>query len=797
MRQAACGALPVSALPPGRPADPAGSRPVGSPAANSAGEDGAGWLTDDQPPPDDGSIPAPAAAPPRWWDVLVVDDDEEVHRVTAFALAEVEMLGRRLRLSHARSAAEAETVLRQRGAGFAVILLDVVMETEHAGLALVRTIRTTLGLTAPRIVLRTGQPGYAPELEVIRLYDINDYRTKAELTRTRLLTSLHSAVRAYEQIERLEASQRSLEQVITASSGILGQTSLTAFCQDALKQINALLESERPGIVLARYRPLTLPTGLQRPSQPVILAASGPFAELVGHGLERIDEGESGRRLRQVLDQGRSWFGEQALALHIGAPGRDSLALYLALGRPLVALERKLLELLSANLALGFDNLSLFERTHRLAYYDPLTGLGNRTQFQLEIGRRLGQLATQAPDAGLAVVLLDLDHFQVVNDGLGQASGDQLLRAVAAQLSDLFSEPGAVSRLNSDLFGIVAPVARADDEKALVEALQLCFASPFLVAGERVSITVSGGFTVVPTTSDDIGAAIHAAGIALKSAKRQGRNRVVRFTSAMTRELQMRLNLGHRIAQARANRELFLCYQPQLRLTDGAVIGVEALLRWQRPDGQMTPPSEFIPAAEDSGQIVSLGEWVLRQSCLTQTRWRSEGLGRLRMAVNVSVRQLRQPDFVATVEHILESCNTDPADLEIEITESAAMEDSRVLEAVRELRALGVSIAIDDFGTGYSSLARLQQLPVSQLKIDRSFVTGIDSRADRRSLASMIVQVGRELGLSVLAEGVETPEEEAVLKALGCTSVQGYLYAKPAPRDQITTWLRQQTLALP
>ena len=750
-------------------------------------------VVEDDLPPEEDDIVSGAQSSEREWRVLVVDDDVEVHSTTTFALAGVDILGRRLTLEHAHSGVEALELLRMRGPDFAVILLDVVMETDDAGLRTAQAIREELGLSAVRIILRTGQPGYAPELTVIRDYDINDYRTKSELTRTRLLSSLFSALRAYGHIQNLEISRRGLEKIITASADLFRRRSLAEFSEGILIQISGLLGMETNGIVLVRQ--LGGADGRSK-SEPVILAAAGPFSHLAGAPLASIPEQGVRSVLVAALEQRKSYFGTEMTVLYITGPSGDDVAVFLSTSQELEPLDRKLLEVFSSNVALGFDNLGLIDNVRMLAFFDPLTKLPNRTQLQIEIETRLATMKAAAIDAKLAVMLVDLDHFQMLNDGLGHAAGDDLLRLVAGELSQVFDEPGAVSRLSGDLFGILARVRGQEDEATLVDLVGLCFSRTFPIGDNELTVTISGGYTVVKSGEVDVPEAIRCAGMALKRAKRAGRGQIVRYGATMAEELKSRLTLVNQLAEAKTGNQMSLYYQPQLRLSDRAVIGAEALMRWRRPDGAFIRPDMFIPAAEDSGHIVPLGEWVLRQACLKQVSWRQSGLGRLRVAVNVSVRQLRERGFSRMVERTLVACNADPADIELEITESTAMESDRILGAVRELRDIGFRIAIDDFGTGHSSLARLSQLPVAMLKIDRAFVDGIDTRSNSRAIASMIVKMGHELGFSVLAEGVETETQERILRELGCDYVQGYLYAKPLPPDELAAWLGGRTLAM-
>ncbi len=735
---------------------------------------------------------APMAPPDRFWHLLVVDDDIEVHATTTFALGGVEILGRRLELLHAHSGAEALEILRQRGGDIAVVLLDVVMETDDAGLKTARAIREELGLTTVRLILRTGQPGYAPELAVIRDYDINDYRTKSELTRTRLLSSLFVALRAYVHLQSLETSRHGLEKIIAASADLFSRRSLTGFCEGILIQLGGLLGMETNGIVLVRLhgaRDQTPETG------PVILAAAGPFRHLAGAPLKNIPDESLKALLARSLELRQSLFETGNTVLHIAGPSGDDVAIFLATHQDISPLNRKLLEVFCSNIGVGFDNIGLLEHVRNLAFFDPLTRLPNRTQFQVEINRRLEEMRTTGTQKKLAVILLDLDHFQMINDGLGHSAGDAVLTKVARELCLAFDQPNAVSRLSGDLFGILAEVYGFEEEASLLDLIGICFADSFLIRDNALNVTASGGYTVVDPADSDVPAAIRSAGMALKRAKRQGRGQIVRYTATMAEDLKTRLTLVNQLAEAKADNQLMLYYQPQLRLSDGAVLGAEALLRWRRPDGTFIRPDSFIPAAEDSGHIIGLGEWVLRQACMRQVAWRQGSVGRLRIAVNVSVRQLRERGFARVVERILVACNADPTDIELEITESTAMDGDRIVSTVQALCDLGFRIAIDDFGTGHSSLSRLRQLPVAMLKIDRSFVDGIESRADSRSIASMIVKMGHELGFSVLAEGVETIAQESVLRDLGCDSVQGYLYARPIPPEELAPWLKGRVFA--
>lgn len=719
------------------------------------------------------------------WHVLVVDDDQEVHTTTSFVLQDVEILGRRLMLHHAYSGAGALEILRKGDHEYAVMLLDVVMETEDAGLRTARIIREEMGLTTIRIILRTGQPGSAPELTVLRDYDINDYRAKTELTRTRLLSSLYVALRSYIHIRNLENNRRGLEKIIAASSELYRLHSLALFGEGILNQISSLLEVETSGIVLVRR---TSGGSGANDAEPMVLASAGPFRSLCGLPISAIENQDVRTQIMDALTRRQIVCTDLATALYFPVHSGSDVVALVATGGQLDATILPLLEVFSANIALGFEHTLVLEHIHNLAFFDELTGLPNRNTFQMEAEKALAQLKAEGGARQLMVYILDIDRFQMVNDGLGYRIGDQLLQTVGNRLNLALRDRAIVSRVAGDMFGLLAWISSSAEEAELIAQVKDFFAAPFDIEGNRLNIAASGGYVVAGDAECGASEIIRHAGIALKSAKRSGHCHSLRFTKTLANELSSRLHMVNQFTEALVSDRFRLYFQPQLRIADGYSFGAEALLRWLGADGELISPDLFIPVAEESGHILPIGEWVLRHACRQQVAWRESGAGRLRIAVNVSLRQLWDQNFARTAVGILAETGADPADIELEITESAVMEDDQVFAAVQQLRSLGFQFAIDDFGTGYSSLARLQQLPVSTLKIDRSLVDGIDIRSDRRSIASMIIKMGHELNLSVLAEGVETEAQQAVLTDLGCDSAQGFLYGKPMPADQARQW---------
>jgi diguanylate cyclase (GGDEF)-like protein len=559
------------------------------------------------------------------WRMLIVDDEPDVHTSTKLALSDVKILGRSLDFLHAHSAAEARQLL-QVEQDIAVVLLDVVMEAEDAGLALVRAIRSDLKLLELRIILHTGQPGYAPEIETIHDYDINDYKTKSELSRTRLYASVTSAVRAYHQI--------------------------------------------------------------------------------------------------RALDQ--------------------------------------------------------------LAFYDRLCSLPNRNRFISLINDCIAQ-----PDhAAHAIAIVDIDDFAEINDALGHQHGDRLLQVIADRLSLTFGGKVAVARLGSDAFGILGTSAELDPER-----LVALFQRPFEMPGHTMAMAVNATSGLRRLDDRKLSGleAIKDANIALKRAKKSRRGHYMYFIDEMGDEIRERVRLLQGLRVAMDSDRLFLMYQPQIRLDTGQIVGVEALVRWRNLDGTLVPPDRFIPLAECTGLIVNLGDWVLRMACHTLRQLNKPGRAPLRMSVNVSHIQFRHHAFPEMLAAALEDTGVDPSRIELEITESVAMEDpNQIVALLARLKRMGVSIAIDDFGTGYSSLSQLRQLPVDRLKLDRAFVMGLsdsDQGGQGGRIAATVVELGRNLNLTIIAEGIEEEGEARVLRELGCHEGQGYLYARPMELPALKEWM--------
>lgn len=438
----------------------------------------------------------------------------------------------------------------------------------------------------------------------------------------------------------------------------------------------------------------------------------------------------------------------------------------------------------------------------RQAEHDSLTGLPNRARFHAALGEAL------ANGKPLAVLFVDLDMFKRVNDSLGHAAGDHLLREVAARFQTCLGPQDLLARMGGDEFTLLLHPPQADGRsgKALKETaeetaqhLLNALAQPVFVGGHSLHVAASIGISLAPQDGRDAETLIKHADLAMYRAKDEGRNCWHLFTAALIEAAHEKLTLENSLRHAIRAGELTVFYQPQVSLRTGSVLGVEALVRWQHPQWGMVSPGRFIPLAEESGLILPLGRWVLREACRQAARWARSGEIR-RVSVNLSARQLGEPGLVAQVRDILEETGLPPACLDLELTESALIAQGEAVSArLSALRALGVRIAVDDFGTGYSSLAYLRRFPLDILKVDRSFISGLaePGAEGRRNQAVVraVVDMAHALSLEVIAEGVETEEQRTIMAALGCDEMQGFLFSPPVPPARLEELLAEELLA--
>ena len=437
------------------------------------------------------------------------------------------------------------------------------------------------------------------------------------------------------------------------------------------------------------------------------------------------------------------------------------------------------------------------ERVHHLAHHDALTDLPNRQLLRDRIAQALA--LAERSRSRIAVMFLDLDRFKTVNDSLGHGVGDELLKEVSRRLRSCMRASDTVSRLGGDEFVILMPNV-ADAEHVAVTARKILntVARPYNISGHELVSTPSIGISVYPADGTDVDTLLRNADAAMYHAKGTGRNNYQFFTQDMNARALERLSLEHSLRRALERDELRLHFQPQYSLADGCMVGMEALLRWEHPEQGLVLPGQFIEFAEESGLILPIGEWVLKEACRQNRAWQDAGLPRLPVSVNISALQFRQPDFVDTVERALAGASLEARCLQLEVTESVIMyEPERVTAALQRLKDMGLELAIDDFGTGYSSLSYLKLLPIDRLKIDRSFVRDVPADTDDEAIIAAIIALTRKLGLRTIAEGVETREQLEFLREQGCDEVQGFLLSRPLAPGDCAGLLAQENAARP
>ncbi len=442
-------------------------------------------------------------------------------------------------------------------------------------------------------------------------------------------------------------------------------------------------------------------------------------------------------------------------------------------------------------------------RLNRLAFYDNLTGLPNRVLF-LDRLEYAVQFALRHQYKG-ALLFIDLDNFKRINDTLGHSVGDELLKIMAARLKECNRITDTVScfieekeakiaaRLGGDEFTVILPrINGADNAAVVARRIVERMARPVVIGQNEFIVTPSIGVAIFPDDGDTVEELLKNADLAMYFAKRNGSGNFKYFQESMNDLALKRLTIENQLRQAIERNELYLHYQPQVDLPSGELIGVEALLRWDNHELGCISPVEFIPIAEESGLIINIGEWVLRTACAQAAEWINEGLPLKRIAVNVSLKQFTHPHFVGTVEHVLRETEL-PADcLEIEITESLFAQDiGEVSELLGKLQSKSIRIAVDDFGTGYSSLSRLKDMPIDCLKIDRSFVYGLEQNMHDKSIISAIMAMAEGMGLRVLAEGVDSSNQLRFLIDKRCGEAQGFYFSRPLPPDRIEILLRK------
>ncbi len=659
-----------------------------------------------------------------------------------------------LRVEVVGSAAEALTRLPAavgEACDWDVLLVDYMLPDMNA-LDLAKAVRQQRGLDIP-IVMVTGQGSEDTAAQALRL-GVSDYLVKHSNYLHELPVVLASAHRQVELVRERAALRAAVEE-LRLHAAVIDSTH------------DGVMITDLGGAIVSVNRAFTELTGYDA-------------AQVIGRNPRLLKSGRHDRAFYQAmwaaLQECGYWQGEvwnrrrdgelypQWLTLNGVRDAGGAVTHYVGVFTDISKLRKT------------------EERLTHLTHHDPLTDLPNR----LLVMSRLEHAIERAQRRGgrLAVMMLDLDRFKNVNDSLGHQVGDALLRGVADRLRARLREEDTLGRLGGDEFMVLiedldTPEHAAQVADGIIGALAAAFA---LDNGQEVFMRASVGISLYPEDGTDYMALVRNADAAMYRAKAKGRNTYGFYTEDLTRSASARLELETRLRRALDNGEFVVHYQPVLRVADGALLGAEALVRWQPPGEEMVPPGAFIPIAEETGLIVPLGEWVLREACAQLRDWLAAGYRPGVMAVNLSVEQIRRQDVVCTLRSVLADTGLDAAQVELEITESSLMEQGgQATELLRDLKAAGVRLAIDDFGTGYSSLSYLKRFAIDKLKIDRSFIQDIADDRNDLAIAAAVVAMARALEIAVQAEGVEQPAQLELLRELGCGSYQGFLCSRPLP----------------
>ncbi len=451
-------------------------------------------------------------------------------------------------------------------------------------------------------------------------------------------------------------------------------------------------------------------------------------------------------------------------------------------------------DLLERSIRYAIERKRTEDDIYQMAYYDSLTGLPNRLLFQDRL-RQVIKHSERERNTN-AVLFLDVDNFKRINDTFGHTVGDNLLREVAARLEHVIRKSDAVSRqhlgnmfarLGGDEFTVLlSDIQEIEDALKVAERINTSISIPFALGNHEVFVTVSTGIAIYPADGNDCDTLLKNADSAMYHAKEQGKNNYQFYMQSMNARAFEILEMENDLRKALENNELLLYYQPQIDIIHGKVIGVEALIRWQHPEKGLVSPAEFIPVAEKNGLINPIGEWVIRTACAQIRAWHAAGMSAMPVSVNIASQQFQQQDFIQIITDSLDYSGISSADLILEITESTLMENTEaVSNKLQEVTDLGVKLSIDDFGTGYSSLNYLKRFPIHAIKIDYSFIKEVNTDPDDAAIVEAIISMANSLKLEIVAEGVETEEQLEFLRIKGCSLVQGFLFSRPLPADEI------------
>ncbi|MAL78386.1 MAG: hypothetical protein CMN55_04645 [Sneathiella sp.] len=664
----------------------------------------------------------------------------------------------------------------------AVLIIDVSGDKAEAGLALVKRLRQEAGNRTIRIVLLGEMTETGGDARSFLEYDVSDYRDISAINLPKLFTSLTIALQAYERLISEEDSKQSLQTILDITRELYDVRSVEDFCLTILTQLQVICKDVEDCL-------FAIPN--EHSGELTITAGKGIYAPAAKQRLaEVVDEKLFETTLSATLAR-ENIFTDTFSILCIRRDDHLKGIVLLQNRAPLSFLESRQIELICANITLGLENADMFEEIKRLAFNDSLTGLDSRAKFRSDVQSHIETVAKPMARK-FAVVQFTLEHLPELNIALGHDAGDALLQYVSERLTRLFPKAIALARTSGNGFGLCLPYARDRDLKQIPKTIHRLFEQGLAGRENLPHISPRIGLAIYPADADNAAALWRNTNIALANLKVHNGSYFCFYNKEIASDINARVEMNNALRTGIRRNDLSLHFQPQVSLTTGDIVGVEALVRWQREAGNFVAPNEFIPVAESSGLIAPMSEWVLHQACRQRKEWLDAGADGFRIAVNLSLSIFQNDDFVDLIRKTLIDTGCPAHLLELEVTESVIMDNpEQTLKNFRTLRNLGVSFSIDDFGTGYSSLAYLRQLPVSTLKIDKTFIDGLGVDADDAVITRTIISLGQSLGLTVMAEGVETAQQAQMLREENCHHAQGYLFSHPVAAADILPFVAE------
>lgn len=711
------------------------------------------------------------------WRVLTVEDNQTYQASLIHSLKQIIVDDKALEIIQAQSREQAVFKLTQID-NIAVVLLDVVMEERDAGLKLISYIREKLNNYTTRIILLTGQPGSAPNEQVLKHYDIDDYWDKTDLTETHLNTIITSNIRTWRHLCQLHKARAGLSNVVAASQRLSSIKQVDVFGQAVLEELGQIIDSLNDGIMsirLEKHVPLT---------NACIIAATGLYQTFRGKKLTDISEIDVLETIKQSAESQQHVFNQDYTALYFRVEHSDEKE-YIALVKSSVPLDQSavyLLRVFSENVATGFNNILLNNYLAELAFKTPVTGLNNRNWLINELESIAPQLTEKA-----RLYLIELDNFAEIGVMFGEGLCNELLIAIYSRLTtDMASND--IAHISRDCIAVLVY-----DEQHYCDEIffQRLFERPITVSNRqhKLSATVVS-VELARVVQHDPGHILRQAESTISRAKQQ-HTHYLEFDVNHIKQITRRYTLLNELDHALKNDELSIVLQPKVQLASNKVVGFEALARWYRDDGSQVSPAEFIPLAETSGMIRQLDRLILTKVCQAARQLQAAGIY-APIAFNASGDELTKTDYFQELLSFIQSSGVGPSMLELEMTETLAMRDfKRIARQLRALIQSGMGVSIDDFGTGYSSLAYITELSATTLKIDRTFVSQVDTSIDAEHVVDMILKVGLRFGFTIVAEGIETEQQYRRLLEMGCDVGQGFYFSPGLAVDSAIEWTKQ------